>query len=240
MERLEPCAVVWQRAPPVGDLVNRVSAGEGVQQVWSRHGGSAASSNLEELVAGHQLLHDHAGHGDHGEAAVVDLLGLHRLEARGVLGLEAERVEHEVTGDARAAVRELLLDAEALEGDDREELEDADGEDDARPELLQRRLLVRHVRGHVDAAAEERMEDLADDEAEGAEHGDAAVLDLDLAEVAHRRRVEVRGEAERVEEPKRSGGGQSLAVVSATRGAGRLHRRGRRARHGRGREAGGG
>ena len=53
-------------------------------------------AHLEELGAGDQLLDDHAGHGDHGEAPVVDLLGLHGLEARRVLGLEAERVEHEV------------------------------------------------------------------------------------------------------------------------------------------------
>lgn len=100
-----------------------------------------------------------------------------------------------LAGDALSAVGELLLDPEALDGGDREELEDADGEHDARPELLQRRLLVGDVRRHVNAAAEERMEGFSHDEAEGAQHGDAAVLDLDLAEVAHRGRLQVRGEA---------------------------------------------
>ena len=39
----------------------------------------AGQHPLEELVAGGELLPDHAGHGDHGEAAVVDLLGLLRV-----------------------------------------------------------------------------------------------------------------------------------------------------------------
>jgi hypothetical protein len=45
---------------------------------------------------------------------------------------------------------------------------------------------------------------------------------------------------EGVEEAERSRSGQSLGIVRATHGAGRLHRRGRRARHGHWREAGGG
>ena len=59
---------------------------ERAEQLW----------HLEELVAGDQLLDNHASHGDHGEAPVVDLLRLHGLEARRVLGLETERVEHKV------------------------------------------------------------------------------------------------------------------------------------------------
>ena len=60
----------------------------------------------------------------------------------------------------------------------------ADGQDDRGPELLQRRGLEGDVRRHVNVAAEERVELLADEEAEGREHGDAAVLQLDLAPIA--------------------------------------------------------
>merc|ERR1719163_1648686 len=50
----------------------------------------------EELLAGDALLHDHAGDGDHGEPAVVELLILHREQLGGVRRLEAEGVKAEV------------------------------------------------------------------------------------------------------------------------------------------------
>ena len=149
--------------------------------------GAASEALSLQLRARDKLLHDHARDGDHCQPAVVDLLLLHRLEARRILRLEAERIELEVASDASLARREGLADLEAaagLEGDDREELEDADGQDDRGPELLQRRGLEGDVRRHVNVAAEERVELLADEEAEGREHGDAAVLQLDLAPIA--------------------------------------------------------
>ena len=51
------------------------------------------SSHLEEGSARLELLDDHAGGREHGEAAVLELLGLHLLERLGVLGLEAEGIE---------------------------------------------------------------------------------------------------------------------------------------------------
>merc|ERR1719326_1963255 len=50
----------------------------------------------KELLASRQLLRDHASSGDHGQAAVVDLLCLHLLELCGICGLEAKWVEAEV------------------------------------------------------------------------------------------------------------------------------------------------
>merc|ERR1719453_1608756 len=136
---------------------------------------------LEELAAADELLDHHAGDADHGEAAVVQLLGLHLGELLGVGGLEARRVEAEVAGDVVGADGPRLVAGRALEGENAEDLDDRDEEDDGRPEGLQRRLLEGDVRRHVDAAAEERVELLGDRVAEGGEHGDAAVLDLDLA-----------------------------------------------------------
>jgi len=48
---------------------------------------------LEELVASCHLLRNHAGGCYHGEAAVVELLGLHALPLCGILWLETEWVE---------------------------------------------------------------------------------------------------------------------------------------------------
>ena len=45
-----------------------------------------------------ELLGEESGDGDHGHAAVLDFLGRHGGELRGVGGLEAERVEANVAG----------------------------------------------------------------------------------------------------------------------------------------------
>jgi len=52
---------------------------------------------LKEFLASRILLRDHAGSSDHGEAAVVELLGLHLFELLGILGLEAKRVEAQIS-----------------------------------------------------------------------------------------------------------------------------------------------
>eukprot|EP00964_Phaeocystis_antarctica_P031999 scaffold18105_cov60-Phaeocystis_antarctica.AAC.3 len=160
-------------------------------------------THLEELAARDALLDDHTGNGDHGEAAVVELLGLHLLELRGVGRLEAERVEAEVV--ARDVLRlhrpRGLRRRREVEG--REDLRDGDGEDDRRPEGLQRRLLEGGERRRV-VAREERVELLGQREADGRKHRHARVLDLDLAvelDLALRR---LGAEAERVEEAKRA------------------------------------
>ena len=52
----------------------------------------------EDGLAVHELLRDEAGDREHGDAAVLDLLGGHLRELGRVLGLEAEGVEVDVTG----------------------------------------------------------------------------------------------------------------------------------------------
>jgi hypothetical protein len=56
----------------------------------------SAATDLEDLLARDQLLGDDAGDGEHGQAAIVDLLRGDRLERRGVGGLEPKRIEAEV------------------------------------------------------------------------------------------------------------------------------------------------
>ena len=58
----------------------------------TRHA-TSRTARSEELVARGELLPDHARDRDHREAAVVELLGLHLLEARLSGGLEADSLE---------------------------------------------------------------------------------------------------------------------------------------------------
>jgi hypothetical protein len=66
------------------------TAGKGLETAGK--GLETAGKGLEELGAGDELLGDHAGYGEHREAAVVDLLGLGGLEASWVLGHGALRL----------------------------------------------------------------------------------------------------------------------------------------------------
>merc|ERR1719258_1019680 len=84
------------RDPPTERFRRRhfdASRGQGQQKGCTA---LTTTTALEELLARDELLDDHAGDADHGEAAVVELLRLHLLELGGRLGLEAERVEAEV------------------------------------------------------------------------------------------------------------------------------------------------
>merc|ERR1719478_1670425 len=200
---------------------------------------SITAHSLEELAAGNELLGDHSGHGNHRKPSVVDLLGLHLLQRRRIRGLEAEGIEHEVATLALLARRKGVLDLPGVvDKHDREELDDADRSDDSFPAVLQRGGLIGDVGGHVDVTAEERVEVLTNDEAEGSKHGHAAVLDLNLTIVVDLARGKLVRQAERIEEAERACSRQRLRVG----GAGLAHheRRGtrRHRRRVRGREGG--
>merc|ERR1719174_3370421 len=55
------------------------------------------TNGLEELLASCYLLGNHASHCNHGEAAIVELFGLHCLELLRILGLEAKGVKAQVS-----------------------------------------------------------------------------------------------------------------------------------------------
>merc|ERR1719263_1449674 len=142
----------------------------------------------EQLRAGDALLDDHASDGDHRQAAVVELLVLHREELGRVRRLEPERVEAEVSGLVVAADGPRLrgravLEAggRILEGEDGEDLEDGDDGHHRGPEGLKRCLLEGGEGRPVHGPAEERVELLGERVAEGGEHRDASMLQLDLA-----------------------------------------------------------
>merc|ERR1719337_516841 len=82
----------------------------------------------EELGLRDELLRDHAGDGNHGEPAVVQLLRLHRLELGRVRRRQAERVPAAVVAAQRAGgPRRSLAPAKlraALSGSLRAELLD--------------------------------------------------------------------------------------------------------------------
>ena len=120
---------------------------------------------------------DHTADGNHGETAVLELLELHLLLLLGIGGVEAEGVEGVVAGAAVVALGHAGVGGEGHgldEGDPEEDLlhgvrEGVVGVDDL-GDGLEAELLA----GDAD--------ELRDDEADGGEHGGAAVLELGLAE----------------------------------------------------------
>ena len=82
------------RGPSAARGPSAIGAGKlgGGARPWQARPGRLRT-RLEERGARLELLDDHAGGREHGEAAVLELLGLHLLERLGVLGLEAEGIE---------------------------------------------------------------------------------------------------------------------------------------------------
>ena len=82
------------RGPSTARGPSAIGAGKlgGGARPWQTRPGRLRT-RLEERGARLELLDDHAGGREHGEAAVLELLGLHLLERLGVLGLEAEGIE---------------------------------------------------------------------------------------------------------------------------------------------------
>ena len=181
-------------------------------------------AHLEHLIGGDEvetvdeLLGDHAGDGDHGDAAVVDLLELHVVEPLGILTLgQAEGVEGVVSGGVVGLEEEelvrvegvlpRLLDAVGLDGED----EGAEKAPEESGDLLE---VVDGRAGDVGVEEEGGALDLlADEEAERGEHGDAAVGDLDVSVALSLAGLDAVEEAEGVEslgERGAAGDGASL------------------------------
>mmetsp|Transcript_19337 Transcript_19337/g.45189 ORF Transcript_19337/g.45189 Transcript_19337/m.45189 type:complete len:304 (+) Transcript_19337:102-1013(+) len=139
------------------------------------HLGKDVEGRLNDALAGDRGLHDECEEGDHGEAAVLDL-------SKTVLVVRHfERVELEV---ARRVVRgpaAVLTRGEQAEGV--EDLEKGHGEE----ELLHNAGLHHEVvcveRGHASELSTREHEALVDGSVtHHREHGDAAVLELGLAQ----------------------------------------------------------
>merc|ERR1719502_1022319 len=97
--------------------------------------GHSHAKVTEDSLLVHLLLHDETHGGEHGKAAVLQLLGLHLRELLRVGRLEAERVEANVS---RVVVKvelttEVLLDLRRRHPADKRAIElgerDGDGED---------------------------------------------------------------------------------------------------------------
>ena len=109
--------------------------------MWSTGGrrpGSEHSPGVAWTQAGAHtlLLHSEAGDGDHGQAPVVDLLGLELSLGGGVGGQQAQGVEAQLAG---VVLRPDLLRCGGAQGGpalgDALRLQDADEQDDELPEL---------------------------------------------------------------------------------------------------------
>mmetsp|Transcript_33315 Transcript_33315/g.98262 ORF Transcript_33315/g.98262 Transcript_33315/m.98262 type:complete len:221 (+) Transcript_33315:199-861(+) len=183
---------------------------------------------LKDALAVNGLLGEESSGGNHGKAAVVELLVLHLEEIIGVLGHEAEGVETEVAGDVVGleltrlvdggvdGVHPALLEAECLGGtDDGDEQGPEEGRDlsdvgDGRSGDLR----VEEEAGSLHL--------LADDEADGGEHCNSAVSELGLAVSVHEGIVGTLGKAQGI---KVHIGGETagkLADVDGIEGGGGL------------------
>ena len=137
---------------------------------------------LEDSLLGDPVLVDEAADGDHSKAGVLDLGKAVALEGGLILG-KAKGVESEITG--------LTLALEGLEkGNNAEDLDEGDPEDDLGATTLLHEVVVGINGGHLGEEGESVL--LLDEEAEDGKHGEAAVLELGLAEHAE---VEHIGEA---------------------------------------------
>ena len=137
---------------------------------------------LEDSLLGDPVLVDETADGDHCKAGVLDLSNAVLLEGGLVLG-KAEGIEGEVSG--------LTLALEGLEkGNNTEDLNEGDPEDDLGATALLNEIVVGINGSHL--GEEGKSVGLLDDEAKDRKHGEAAVLELGLAEHAE---VEHIGEA---------------------------------------------
>lgn len=166
---------------------------------------------LEDGLASDELLGDDAGDADHGEAAVVELLGANSIECIGVSGLEAKRIEAKVAVDVVGL--ELGDTGSALVGVDRGlpaddnvlALNQRDDEHDDLPEVAEDGVsLLELVDSRArDLAVKQGVEVLADKDADEGKHGNAAVLELSLAELLDLTSSSARSKGERIEVTKR-------------------------------------
>merc|ERR1719240_582683 len=106
---------------------------------------------LEELAVSGNFLCNHTSGRDHGETAIVELLCLQILQFRRVCGLEAERVEAQISWLVVFFHCPHLASflARILELEDRKDLGDGNRCHDCGPEVLQGCLLESNIRRHI-------------------------------------------------------------------------------------------
>ena len=163
------------------------------------------------------LLNAHARGGEHSEATVLQLLGLHLGKLLGGAWLQSKGVKSNVPGvvvvpeetSEGSNILSLASLLSFLEGsllrrhparESAAGLADANGDRQRKEELGSNLLNLSQVGvGWArNLASEERVEALADEVADGCHHGDAAVGDLGLAEAFHLLQRQFRSKAKGV------------------------------------------
>jgi hypothetical protein len=188
----------WAVAPPTPSLAGHKVGGVGPCVVVDGVG-EVVGEVLERAFAGDDGLDEEPEHGEHGEAAVLELLHLELREGLRVVG-EAERVEAAAGVERVDDLSERAAgDAVPLDGAHEHDLAGPDGEDALRvdqarvAEVVQPTLaedlrpgLEPHGLAELDAVAGEQLREHA---AQRAQHGPAGVDDLQLPVLGERLRV---------------------------------------------------
>jgi hypothetical protein len=173
------------------------SLGGGGESVVDQRVGQVVSQVLERALAGDNSLHEEASHGEHSQAAVLELLHLELGERIGIIG-EAQGVEGttgveaiEILGPGTSTLTSTSAESLGLSHEDDQH---GDGGDDGLGvDQVGVAEVVEAVLGEdgsldlepfgvgAEVNGARALELLGDEAAEGAEHGPASVDDLDLA-----------------------------------------------------------
>ena len=173
---------------------------------------------LDDTLVVDKLLGHETGSGDHGEAAVVELLVLEVPELGGVAGLETERVETDIAGDVLGTEEAGPAEGDVLRLDPPLHgprlLGGADPDGEKTPEEG-RDLLEVIDGGPRDGGIEEEgraLDRLPDEATEGGEPGHASVSDFGFTVPLQGVLVGLLGEAKRV--PDAEGGNSTRDGVN--------------------------
>ena len=142
---------------------------------------------FDDALAVDQFLRQESRGGQHGQAPVLEFLGLHQFEFVGIGGFESEGIETEVSGDVRFAEETWFIDGHVLGfdppdlGADRFGLGDTGSEEEPEDGIDLRE--VGDGRTGDLPVEEERLalHSFADQETDRGQHGNATVGEFGLA-----------------------------------------------------------
>lgn len=176
---------------------------------------------LEDSLAVDKFLRHETGGGQHGQASVLEFLGLHEFEFLRVAGHQSQRIKAEVAGNVLVPQKTGLVDGDIRridKGDLRTlDFRSANGTAEAQPEK-ERHLAQMRNGGSTDLGVEQKggsFDFLADQEANSGQHGHAAVRQFCLTVSLEGGSVGLVGKAEGVEKANGRKGSDQIVFLQS-------------------------